>query len=74
MKSFAVSAFFPEVKPAHAAWQTCTMQGSDLGVAAVRALHEIRTRPGIAGKHITEVRLTVKLLDTELNSGSGGQS
>jgi len=60
LKSFTVTAFFPEVKPAHCAWQTGTVKASDLGVAAVRAIHELRSRPGVAGKHISEVRLTIK--------------
>lgn len=63
MKSFAISAFFPEVKPAHSAFQECRMSGSDLGVAAVRALHEIRSRAELKGKRITEVRLTIKEID-----------
>lgn len=63
MKSFSISAFFPEVKPAHSAFQECRMSGSDLGVAAVRALHEIRARDALKGKRITEVRLTIKEID-----------
>lgn len=60
MKSFIVTAFFPEVKPAHCAWQTITVPASDLGVAARLAIHQVRSRPGVAGKHISEVRLTIK--------------
>lgn len=63
MKSFTVTAFFPEVKPAHCAWQTVTVSAGDFAVAAVRALHEIRSRPGVAGKRISEVRLTIKEVD-----------
>jgi len=60
MKSFTVTAFFPEVKPAHCAWQTITVSAGEFAVAAGRALHEIRSRPGIAGKRIGELRLTIK--------------
>jgi hypothetical protein len=74
VKSFTVTAFFPEVKPAHNAWWTVTVTASDFTVAATRGLRKIRSYPGISGKHITEVRLTVKQSDTELNSGSGIQS
>lgn len=74
MKSFIVTAYFPEVKPAHAAWQTVTVTASDFTVAATRGLQKIHALPGVAGKHITEVRLTIKESGTELNSGSGDQS
>ena len=62
MKSFSVSAFFPEVK-AHLAFQSCIAKASDMNVAVSRAVLEIRDRPGIKGKRISEVRLTVKELD-----------
>jgi hypothetical protein len=65
MKSFSVTAFFPEVK-AHLAWQTVTIHAGSFDVAASRGLKQIRARPGIAGKRITEVRVTVKQSDTEL--------
>lgn len=60
MKSFTVTAFFPEVKPAHAAWQTVVATGSDINVAVSRGMRELRSRPGVAGKRVSEVRLTVK--------------
>lgn len=58
MKSFIVTAYFPEVKPAHAAWQTITVTAFDFTVAATRGLQKIRLLPGLTGKHIREVRLT----------------
>jgi hypothetical protein len=70
MKSFSVTAFFPEVK-AHLAWQTVTVHAGSFDVAASRGLKQIRARPGIAGKRITEVRITIKTSDTELNSVLG---
>ena len=60
MKSFTVVAFFSEVKPAHCAWQTITVSAGDFTVAATRALHEIRERPEVKGKRISEVQLTIK--------------
>jgi hypothetical protein len=60
MKVFTVTAFFPEVKPAHSAWQTVTVPAGDLAVAATRALHAIRRRPGVAGKRISVVQLTIR--------------
>lgn len=66
MKSFAITAFFPEVKPAHEAHQECRMAGSDLGVALQRAVYVIRARPELKGKRITEARLTIKEIDCAL--------
>ena len=62
MKSFSIAAFFPEAK-AHLAFQSCTARASDMATAVSRGLTEIRERPGIKGKRISEVRLTVKELD-----------
>ena len=73
MKAFSVTAFFPEVK-AHLAWQTVTVHAGNFEVAASRGLKQIRKRPGIAQKRITEVRVTIKLSVAELNSGVGGKS
>jgi hypothetical protein len=73
VKSFSVTAFFPEVK-AHLAWQSVTIHAGSFDVAASRGLKQIRARPGIAGKRITEVRVTVKQSEAELNSVNGGKS
>lgn len=59
MRSFTISAFFTEAK-AHVAYQGISVKASGLSVAARVAVEELRRRPGIAGKHITEVRLTIK--------------
>jgi hypothetical protein len=72
VKSFSITAFFPEVK-AHLAWQTVTIHAGNFDVAASRGLKQIRARPGIAGKRITEVRVTIKVSETELNSDNGGK-
>ena len=73
MKSFSISAFFPEAK-AHLAYQSCVSKAAEMSTAVSRGLDELRARPGIAGKRITEVRLTVKLLDAELQSSQGVKS
>ena len=73
MKSFSVSAFFPEVK-AHLAYQSCVARAAEMSTAVSRGLDELRARPGVAGKRITEVRLTVKLLVAELQSSQGEKS
>ncbi|MGH9780722.1 MAG: hypothetical protein ACRD33_02780 [Candidatus Acidiferrales bacterium] len=60
MKTFTVTAFFAEVKPAHAAWQSVTVEAGDISVAASRGLHQLRSRPNIAGKRVSEVRLIIR--------------
>lgn len=60
MKSFTVTAFFPEVRPAHCAWQTGTVKASDLAVAARLGVQELRSRPGVSGKHVSEIQLTIR--------------
>jgi hypothetical protein len=64
MKIYSVSAFFPEVKPAHASEQMCTVHASTLAVAALRGLHLLRKRDPLKGKKITQVRLTVLMTGT----------
>lgn len=63
MRSFSITAYFPEVKPAHAAFQSCVSKASEMNVAVSRGLAELRTRPNVAGKHIREVRLTIKEIE-----------
>lgn len=62
VKSFSVWAFFPEVKPAHAAIQSCVAKATEMNTAVSRAIEEIRARPALRGKRIREVRLTIKEL------------
>lgn len=73
MKHWNVSAFFPEVKPAHQAFQSCTAYGGRASIAVSRALDEMFSLPGIKGRHITEVRLTVKEIG-KVSSSKGDQS
>lgn len=63
MKSFVVTAFFPQIRPAHSAWQAVELPAGDIGTAAARALRTIRTREGVKGKRLSEVRLTIKEID-----------
>jgi len=63
MRSFSISAYFPEVKPAHAAFQSCISKASEMDVAASRGLAELRARPNVKGKRISEVRLTIKEIE-----------
>ena len=62
MKAFSVTAFFPEVK-AHLAYQSTTKEAAEMETAVSRALQEIRKRDGIRGKQLSEVRLTVKVIE-----------
>ena len=61
MKFFSVYAFFPEIRPAHRAWESCTVKASTLSAAVSRGLRTIR--PRLKGKRITEARITVKMFD-----------
>lgn len=77
MKSFSVSAYFPEVKPAHQAFQSCVGKGSMMSIAMARAVDEIRARPALKGKRISEVRLTIKEIDggrAQTSTGPSGDS
>lgn len=59
MKSFVVEAYFPEVKPAHCAFQSVVVRVSGMNVAARVAIEEIRRRPEMRGKRITVAKLTI---------------
>lgn len=62
MKDWSVTAFFPEVRPAHLAEQSCVVRASSLGTAARVGLDVIRDRDGMKGKKITTAKLTVRLI------------
>jgi len=64
MKSFDVTAFFPQVTPAHQAYQACSVDAPDLALAARRALRAIKKREGIRGKHLREVHLKIRIHET----------
>jgi hypothetical protein len=59
MKSFNVSAFFPELASPHA-WQACVSKASEMSTALSRGLSELRQRPAVKGRHVTEVRITIR--------------
>ena len=59
MRTWSVSAFFPEVRPAHEAQQSCSVAACDMPAAAQRALDELLRRECIKGKHISVVKLTI---------------
>ncbi len=69
MRSFSISAYFPEVKPAHAAFQSCVSKASEMDIAISRGVAELRSRPGVKGKRISEVRITVKEIDQTGQNG-----
>ena len=56
LRSFSISAFFPEVKPAHAAFQSYVSKASEMDIAVSRGVADLRARPGVKGKRITELR------------------
>lgn len=62
MKLWSVCAFFPEVRPAHLADQSCVVKAASLGAAARRGFEAIRARPELSGKRIGTARLTVRLI------------
>lgn len=57
-----MSAFFPELRPAHLAQQDVKVRASSLGTAARVGLDVIRDRDGMKGKKITTARITVRLI------------
>jgi hypothetical protein len=61
MKSYSVTAFFPEVKPAHRAEQHCVVQANNMALAAKRGLQQLR-KEAAAGKRVTTVRLTIRVI------------
>lgn len=58
MRHFTVSAFFPNLRPAHLAYQRQSVDAESLEKAIVLALTQIRALPALHGKHMTEVTLT----------------
>lgn len=60
MKSFFVDVFYPQVTPAHAAYQSTHVNASNMGLGVMRALKAIKKRPALKGKRIGECRITVR--------------
>lgn len=59
MKDYSIEAYFPQVKPAHAADQSCTIRATGIGVALARAWRELKKRPELKGKRIKTVKFTL---------------
>lgn len=59
MKTYFVDAFFSEL-PSGRAEQSCSLEACSMGTAARRGLFILRQRPGIRGKRIKVVRLTIR--------------
>jgi hypothetical protein len=59
VRTWSISAFFPEVMPAHLAHQSCTVVASDVSVAANRGLKRLIGFEPLKGKHISTVRMTI---------------
>lgn len=59
MRTWNITAFFPEVKPAHLAHQSCTVPASEIATAARRGLKRLVEFEPLKGKHISIARLTV---------------
>jgi hypothetical protein len=59
VRNWNVSAFFPEVKPAHEAQQSCTVSACRLTTAAQRGLEDLLSRAALKGKHISTARVTI---------------
>lgn len=62
-KTAVIEAFFPEVGSGKAN-QMARAEGSRPLVAVKRALEEIMKRPGIKGKRISTIKLTISVFDT----------
>lgn len=63
MKDWSVSAFFPELRPAHLAEQKVKVRASSLRAACSFGLDRIRERDGMKGKKITTAQIWVRLID-----------
>lgn len=66
MKSYRVTATFPELPAAHAV-QEARGQASTLSVGIKRALDTILREPHVKGRRISTVKLLVKLERPEKN-------
>jgi hypothetical protein len=64
MKSYRVTATFPELPAAHAV-QEARGEGSSLSVGIKRALDAILREPHVRGRRISTVKLFVRVEQTE---------
>jgi hypothetical protein len=63
MRTWSVSAFLPDVRPAHQAQQSCIVEACDMPAAARRGLAEILALEAIKGKRVSVVKLTIVAAD-----------
>lgn len=61
VKRYSIEGFFPEAK-AHHAEQLCSVRASSMELAAKLGLQELRSRPGLKGKQLETVRLTIRYI------------
>jgi hypothetical protein len=57
-KRFVVDFFFPELKGG-AIWQSVVVEDEHMGAALKHAFAEVRKRPGVSKKHISQAKITV---------------
>ena len=69
MRQWNVSAFFPELRPAHMAYQHCVVVAGTIAVAARRGLIELLNIDGVKGKHIAIAKLTIVAFGKEKKEG-----
>lgn len=59
MRDWSISAFFPQVKPAHLAQRSCTVHACKMTTAALRGLEKLLSSEELHGKHISIVKLSI---------------
>jgi hypothetical protein len=72
MRKWSVSAFFPEVKPEHAATQSCSAEASTIPRAIAIAMIEILQRDAIKGRHIAAIQISVVAIGKHKASEAAG--
>lgn len=65
MNRYSALGKFPEVK-AHNAEQLCSVEASDWPTAFQRASKEFLSRPGVKGKQLDSITITVRLMPAQL--------
>jgi hypothetical protein len=68
VKDWTVSAFFPELRPAHLAEQEVKVRASSIGTAARVGIDVMRESDAMKGKKITTARITVRLINANKDS------
>lgn len=73
MRRWNISAFFPEVKPAHMAHQACTVEASSIVSASRRGMAELLNVEGVKGKRIGIAKITIVACGKEKKECSNAQ-